>query len=275
MTNNTIITIAGPSGSGKTILSKLLCEEKGMYNMVSTTTRQPRQGEEHGKDYFFVTKEEFLKDLEANKFIENVDYNGNLYGVSVQEVLKAFEADRPAVVVAEPHGVEQILNRSREENWNCLTVFVNNPADLLVGRLFNRFLIDVGHAGVNDEDVTKFSPWIEKALLLSETEMPVEDMKKLLTDFAHHYEIDLSNQDKQVNAAANRLKMFYYEQEHWVTPTRSPETNLFVYITEEFNQQVQQDVIENVVGHVETLKKNAEQNTNFENNSKKKGTFSL
>ena len=65
MTNNTIITIAGQSGSGKTILSKLLCEEKGMYNMVSTTTRQPRQGEEHGKDYFFVTKEEFLSILDS------------------------------------------------------------------------------------------------------------------------------------------------------------------------------------------------------------------
>ena len=81
------IVISGPSGVGKgTICNRLLNELNAWYS-VSTTTRKPREGEVDGINYYFVTKEEFLKKVEAGDFLEYNFYNDNYYGTSKQVVL--------------------------------------------------------------------------------------------------------------------------------------------------------------------------------------------
>lgn len=85
------IVISGPSGVGKgTICNKLFKELNAWYS-VSTTTRNPREGEVDGVNYFFITKEEFLKKIEAGEFLEYNYYNENYYGTSKKIVLEKMD----------------------------------------------------------------------------------------------------------------------------------------------------------------------------------------
>lgn len=261
-TSNVIVTITGPSGSGKTVLSHLL-RDRGMKDMVSTTTRAPRQGEHDGRDYHFVSREKFNHDLQSGKFMENIEYNGVLYGVSVQEAELAFKLNRPAVLVAEPHGVEQVYKGARERGWECFRVFVDNPSELLVGRLFNRFLIDVGHPGFPDDEVSALQPWISQALTLASQKSHDQRMHEVLYDFALTKNATTSNIEPQIAASAKRLQAFYYEQENWVNPALDPNKHLYDYITPTFNASVQNNIVEDVLEHVSIL-----QNTSEKKNKK-------
>ena len=86
------IVISGPSGVGKgTICNRLLNELNAWYS-VSTTTREPREGEVDGINYYFVSKEEFEKRIKEDEFLEYNVYNGNYYGTSKKIVLEKMDA---------------------------------------------------------------------------------------------------------------------------------------------------------------------------------------
>ena len=81
MAQGKLIVISGPSGSGKTtICNKLLEEIPDLQYSISYTTRAPRLGEKDGKDYFFVSKDEFERRIKENKFLEYATVFGNYYG---------------------------------------------------------------------------------------------------------------------------------------------------------------------------------------------------
>jgi len=82
------IVISGPSGAGKsTILSRLFEEYPGKFGFsISHTTRGPRGNEQNGKEYYFVTKEEFQDLIEKKGFVEHAQFGGNYYGTSVKAV---------------------------------------------------------------------------------------------------------------------------------------------------------------------------------------------
>ena len=87
MKKGRFIVISGPSGVGKgTICNKLIKEVNAWYS-VSTTTREKREGEVEGINYFFVTKEEFKERIKKNEFLEYNIYNDNYYGTSREIVL--------------------------------------------------------------------------------------------------------------------------------------------------------------------------------------------
>ena len=153
---NTIVIIAGPSLTGKSKLSSLL-QEQGFATLVSTTTRAPREGEIDGKHYHFLSKEEFRSKLSKRGFVEHVEVDasfvedaagkrtkveGNFYGMSREEVMKAFAAGKPVVAVCEPSGVKAIYNYAMDQGWNPMRVFLNNKPQLLVERFLERFKED-------------------------------------------------------------------------------------------------------------------------------------
>ena len=75
-----LVVVSGPSGVGKgTVLEKVLENPDFVYS-VSATTRKPREGEKHGVNYFFITKDEFETMIEKKELIEYANYNGNYYG---------------------------------------------------------------------------------------------------------------------------------------------------------------------------------------------------
>ena len=90
-----ILVLSGPSGAGKSTIISAASDEIGEYYFsISTTTRSPRMGEEDGKDYFFVDKEEFEEDIKAGNFLEYALVHGNYYGTSLKPVRAALEEEK-------------------------------------------------------------------------------------------------------------------------------------------------------------------------------------
>ena len=88
--SSAILVLSGPSGAGKSTIIDAASSEIGEYYFsVSTTTREPRDGEEDGKDYYFVSKEEFEADIKAGNFLEYATVHGNYYGTSLKPVREA------------------------------------------------------------------------------------------------------------------------------------------------------------------------------------------
>jgi len=85
-----ILVLSGPSGAGKsTIISNAVPYIGSYYFSISTTTRAPRVGEIDGKEYYFVTKEEFEADIQAGNFLEYAKVHDNYYGTSLKPVNEA------------------------------------------------------------------------------------------------------------------------------------------------------------------------------------------
>jgi guanylate kinase len=95
MSNGAILVLSGPSGAGKSTIIEAASSEIGEYYFsVSTTTRAPREGETHGKEYYFVTKEEFEEGIKNNEFLEYAKVHDNYYGTSLKPVKEALESGK-------------------------------------------------------------------------------------------------------------------------------------------------------------------------------------
>jgi len=92
MQKGAILVLSGPSGAGKSTIINAASNEIGEYYFsISTTTRAPRVGEEHGVDYFFVSVDSFEEDIKAGNFLEYAKVHGNYYGTSLNPVREALE----------------------------------------------------------------------------------------------------------------------------------------------------------------------------------------
>ncbi len=127
-----LLVISAPSGAGKTTLcDSMLKVLPGARRAVTCTTRKPRNGEQDGRDYYFIGKDEFLARVEGDEFLENAIVHGNHYGVLKSE-LKAKLADgndvllnidvQGAATIRERAGVDPVLNRA------LVSVFLAPPS---------------------------------------------------------------------------------------------------------------------------------------------------
>jgi guanylate kinase len=120
-----LFIISGSSGVGKgTVIKKFLEKAKGIYLSVSTTTRKPREGEEHGKNYFFVTREDFEKDVDAGNFLEHAEFGGNLYGTNKNTVEKMLKDGKNVLLEIEVQGAKQV----KEKLSDTVTIFILPPS---------------------------------------------------------------------------------------------------------------------------------------------------
>lgn len=109
------MVISGPSGVGKGTLCRALLEEvKDLHISVSMTTRKPRMGEIDGKDYFFVSREEFLERVKRNEFVEWAKVYGHYYGTPWSELKNALESGRDLVLEIDTQGAMQIKKKFKE-----------------------------------------------------------------------------------------------------------------------------------------------------------------
>ncbi len=105
-----LLVVSGPSGSGKTTLCRQLADSGEARYSISCTTRPPRPGEEHGKDYHFLSKEDFFLRLQAGDFLEHAVVHGNLYGSLKSEVASHLRAGIDVVMDIDVQGAEQVRN---------------------------------------------------------------------------------------------------------------------------------------------------------------------
>ncbi len=90
-----ILVLSGPSGAGKsTIIESASGKIGDYYFSISTTTREPREGERDGVDYYFVSKEEFEEDIKAGAFLEYAIVHGNYYGTSLNPIKEALKSNK-------------------------------------------------------------------------------------------------------------------------------------------------------------------------------------
>lgn len=109
-----LFVISGPSGVGKGTLVGLLAKEPDVWVSVSATTRAPREGEVDGKDYFFMTKEEFERKVSEGGFIEWAEYSGNRYGTLKDVVHEHLDAGQNVILEIEVQGAAQVKEKIPE-----------------------------------------------------------------------------------------------------------------------------------------------------------------
>jgi guanylate kinase len=119
-----VFVITGPSGVGKgTLIAELLKRVPELELSISATTRQPRQGEVNGRDYHFLTAEEFDRRVGAEDFLEFATYSGNRYGTLRSEVERRLAAGHSVVLEIEVQGARQVRAAMRES----VQVFIAPP----------------------------------------------------------------------------------------------------------------------------------------------------
>ena len=132
-----LVVVSGFSGSGKgTIMKKLMEKYSEKYALsVSATTRSPRPGEEHGVDYFFVTKEQFEDMIHKEELVEYAQYVSNYYGTPKAYVEEQLTAGKSVILEIEIQGALKI----KEQFPDTLLLFVTAPsAEELKNRLTGR-----------------------------------------------------------------------------------------------------------------------------------------
>ncbi len=179
------IVISGPSGVGKGTLIKMLQDkykelDKKIYLSISCTTRDPREGEQEGISYYFITKEEFLKRLENGDFLEYNKYEatGQYYGTPKSKALEYLAKGYDVILEIDVNGYKQV----KENFKDCIGVFITAPSlDNLRSRLINR--------GTETLDV------IEQRIERAKEELKFIDL----------YDRVIVNREGEVDAAFNEL----------------------------------------------------------------------
>ena len=112
---NLVIVISGPSGSGKSTVIDALCKtDETLQLSVSATTRKPRRGESDGVKYHFLSKADFEKYIQQDRFLEWTAYGDNLYGTLKSEIAAAREAGKDSILEIEVNGCWEI--RAQDQN---------------------------------------------------------------------------------------------------------------------------------------------------------------
>ncbi len=132
-----ILVISGPSGAGKSsLINEMLKEIKDVYFSISTTTRQMREGEREGVEYFFISKEEFEKEIKEGEFLEWAKVHGNYYGTSLKPVKKALKEQKLVVFDIDVQGHKIVKEKFKDLTTS---VFLTTPSlKVLQERLLKR-----------------------------------------------------------------------------------------------------------------------------------------
>ncbi len=99
-----MFVLSAPSGGGKTTLREGLQRHQDFAYSISCTTRQPRQGEVHGRDYFFLTHSEFEQKIAAGEFLEHAQVHGNYYGTLKSIVIESLRAGTDLLIDIDVQG---------------------------------------------------------------------------------------------------------------------------------------------------------------------------
>lgn len=132
-----LVVISGPSGVGKGTVRKALFERPG-HNLefsISMTTRSPRNGEVHGREYFFVTKEEFQKSIDDGNMLEHAKFVNNYYGTPKDKVMDQLDRGKEVVLEIEVQGALQVKAKMPD----AVFIFIAPPSwEALETRLRSR-----------------------------------------------------------------------------------------------------------------------------------------
>ena len=183
MRRGKLIVVSGPSGAGKsTLIRQALEAVPELAYSVSATTRAPREGEVDGRDYVFLSREQFERWIEKSRFLEWAEYSGNLYGTPEEKVEEYLDEGWSVILEIELQGARMV----REKRPDAVMVFVRAPnleetRKRLLGRatetaeaLEARMTTAISEVAARDE--------FDYEIVNSEREQAREDMLKTMRD---------------------------------------------------------------------------------------------
>ena len=136
MRRGLIIILSSPSGAGKSTLSdRLRAWDKDIVFSISATTREPRDGEKDGREYFFKSREDFLKMVDNQEMLEHAEVFGNLYGSPQLPVSNAIENGQDVLFDIDWQGGQQIRNSVLGKH--ALSLFILPPSIVELERRLN------------------------------------------------------------------------------------------------------------------------------------------
>lgn len=135
MKRGRMLVVSGPSGSGKSTLVKRLLEDPRVVFSISCTTRPPRDGEVDGRDYHFLTRDEFRARVDRNAFLEWAEVYGNLYGTPREPIERALSAGNVYLLEIDVQGALKLKSLGVDATY----IFISPPdLETLRARLVGR-----------------------------------------------------------------------------------------------------------------------------------------
>lgn len=130
-----LVVLSGPSGAGKGTICKALLQGGDFWLSVSATTRNPRAGEIEGKNYYFISKEEFVNRIDNNDFLEYAEVYGNFYGTPRSKVIEAIDSGKNVILEIDIQGALKV----KEAYPGGVFIFILPPSmEELKQRIINR-----------------------------------------------------------------------------------------------------------------------------------------
>ena len=152
-----VVVLSSPSGAGKTTLVKKIAQENKFKISISYTTRKPRTNEINGKDYFFISEEEFKNLIKNDEFLEYAKVFENYYGSSKKQVFENLSKGENVIFDIDWQGTEKI--KKQKLNYKLITFFILPPSKSeLFNRLKNR---DMRDKNIVEERMKQFNEDIE------------------------------------------------------------------------------------------------------------------
>lgn len=176
-----LIIVSGPSGSGKSTVTKIVKDKLNIPLSISATTRNPRDGEIDGKDYFFLSKEEFKNKIDNNEFYEYAEVHGNYYGTLKKTVEENLDKGLNVILEIDVQGA---LIAKEKKKDAILVFFRTKDMDILEKRLRDR--------KTDSEEI------IQTRLKNAETELKYEDK--------YNYTIINENLDDSIQELINIIE---------------------------------------------------------------------
>ena len=208
----TVFIISAPSGSGKTTLANLLREQvPGLLFSVSHTTRTQRGSEQDGREYYFVSREEFETMLAADEFLEHAEVHGNYYGTPRRFLREAEQRGQDLLLDIDVQGEEQIKRKLPE----AVAIFVLPPSKAtLEKRLRDRSYAEkIQEANVQGRllaaarEVEKY-PNYDYILVNDHLDRSIEQLKAIvLSERMRRSGRELSSEDRQAAATAAECRL--------------------------------------------------------------------
>lgn len=169
--NKYLFIMSGPSGAGKSSITKYVSNLTHIPLMISATSRKPRLGEENGKDYYFLTKEEFEKNIENDLMMEYEKIYDNYYGTLKSKVDEALDNNKSVILEIDAKGAMNIYSKYKNI-YNIVLVFCKTKSiQVLIDRITKR-------SAISEEE-------LEKRV----------DRVKLELKFAKYYHYTIVNDD--------------------------------------------------------------------------------
>ncbi|OGN68754.1 MAG: guanylate kinase [Chlamydiae bacterium RIFCSPLOWO2_02_FULL_49_12] len=149
-----LFVVSAPSGAGKTTLVHMICEEfEAVVRCTTCTTRPPRSGEVEGKDYHFITAEEFQQKERAKEFLESAQVFNDRYGTLKEEVYREQKRGKHVILVIDTQGAFQLRGKIP-----AVFIFVAPPS---LGELKRRLIV---RKTENEKSIEERLSWAEREI---------------------------------------------------------------------------------------------------------------